>query len=213
MPSLADLTRAWLLRQLGLSSSELSEADLQAALYQQSENGGQVSNVKYASGRYYGPSTEVSTGTAAAVIDRLWVVPFLVGQRTRFDRISIEITTVGTTGNVERLGIYGTVNALPSNLIVDAGTVDGLVLGAPELVIDVTLNPGLYWLAMVSQVGVAANVRALGAGSSMYVGHTTAFLSSAFKSYRVDGVNGALPAVFGVPVADTTAPKPVLRAA
>lgn len=210
MATLADLTRAWLLRQLGLSSSNLTEADLQAALYGQ--NSGLAGNSVQASGRYYGPSVDISAGTLAAVINRLWVVPFEVGATTRYDRIATEVTTVGTTGNLGRLGIYGTVNGLPSNLILDADTFDATVLGAAEKVIDVTLNPGLYWLGFVSQVGVAANIRALGSAASRYVGHTANPLSNSYKSYRVDAVSGALPNPFGTPVADTTAPKIFMRA-
>lgn len=215
MPSLADLTRAWLLRQLGLSSSNLTEADLQAALYGTDPVGGAglTSNVQHASGRYYGPSLDVSSGTVAAVIDRLWVVPFEVGQITTYDRIATEVTTVGTTGNLGRLGIYGTTNGLPDELVVDAGTFDATVLGAAEKVINTQLLPGLYWLAFVSQVGVAANVRALGSASSRFVGNDTNPLSNGHKSYRVNGISGALPANFGAPVADTSAPKIFMRAA
>jgi hypothetical protein len=215
MPSLSDLTRAWLLRQLGLSSSNLTEADLQTALYGASPVGGAglASNLQYAAGRYYSPTVDVSTGTIAAVNDRLWVVPFEVGQFTNFDRIATEVTTVGTTGNVGRLGVYGTVNGLPGSLIVDAGTFDATILGAAEKVINIALNPGLYWLGYVSQIGVAANVRALGSAASRYVGHTANPLSNGYKSYRRDTVAGALPADFGTPVADTSAPKIFMRAA
>ena len=212
MPSLADLTRAWLLRQLGLTSSNLTEADLQMALFSQQGSGGGggglASNVTYASGRYYGPSEDVSAGVVTTVIDRCWAVPFEVGTTESFDRIASEVTVVGSGGNVLRMGIYGSTNGLPDALIVDAGTSDASILGAFEKNINIQLFPGLYWLAMASQLGVPAEVRALGAMGSKYVGHTANPLGVNYKSYRTTaGVGGALPANFGVPVADSSAPK------
>lgn len=215
MPSLADLTRAWLLKQLGLSSSTLSEADLQASLYGNQVNwSGVSSNLSYASGRYYGPTLDVSSGTIAAVDGRMWVVPFEVGALTTFNAIATEVTTVGIAPALGRMGIYGTVAGLPNNLLVDAGTFDPTILGAAEKAINIQLSPGLYWLAFVSQGGgTPPNVRGLGSASSQYVGHTANPLSNSYKSYRVDAVNGALPANFGAPVADTTAPKLFLKVA
>lgn len=216
MPSLADLTRAWLLKQLGLSSSNLTEADLQMALYGAgtAPGAGVASNLTYASGRYYCPSIDVSSGTIAMLDGRLWVVPFVVGASTPFSAIATEVTTVGVAPALCRLGIYNTVNSLPDTLIVDAGTFDPTVLGAAEKAINVTLNPGLYWLGVVSQGGgTPANIRGLGSTSSQYIGHTTNPLSNSYKSYRVDAISGALPANFGTPVADTTAPKIYMKAA
>lgn len=215
MPSLADLSRAWLLRQLGLTSSSLTEADLQAALFiqQGGVGAGLASNVNYATGRYYGPSEDVSSGVVTTVIDRLWVTPFEVGRVTTFDRIASEVTIVGSGGNLLRMGIYGTTNGLPDNLILDAGTSDASLLGAFEKVINQQLVPGLYWLGMASQVGVPAEVRALGAIGSKYIGHTANPLAINYKSYRVTAaVPGAFPTVFGVPVADSSAPKIFMRA-
>lgn len=213
MPSLTDLQRANLLRQLGLTSSNLSEADLMTALYNQQAGGGLASNVNYASGRYYGPTVDISAGTLTSVIDRCWAVPFEVGKAVVVDRIASEVTIVGSGGNTIRLGIYGTTNGLPDALIVDAGTSDASILGAFEKVINTQLYPGLYWLCLVSNVGVPAEVRALGSAASKFVGHTANPLSNSYRSYRTTaGVPGALPANFGVPVADTSAPKIFVRA-
>ena len=216
MPSLADLTRAWLLRQLGLTSSTLTEADLQMLLFttQGGVGGaGLASNVNHASGRYYGPSVDVSAGTVTSVIDRCWAVPFEVGRATTFDRIASEVTIVGSGGNLLRLGVYGTSNGLPDALLLDAGTSDASILGAFEKNISLALAPGLYWMTLCSNVGVPAEVRALGATASKFVGHTANPLSSSFKSYRTTaGVPGAFPANFGVPIADTSAPKIFMRA-
>lgn len=217
MPSLADLTRAWLLKQLGLSSSLLTEADLQTMLFTQQGGvggGGLAGNTNQATGRYYGPSLDISSGTLTTVIDRCWVVPFEVGRVTTFDRIASEVTIVGSGGNTVRLGVYGTTNGLPDALVLDAGVSDASILGAFEKNINLQLAPGLYWLCLVSNVGVPAEVRAMGSGASRFVGHTVNPLSNSYKSYRTTaGVAGALPANFGVPVADTSAPKIFMRAA
>ena len=216
MPSLADLERAWLLSQLGLASSTLTESDLLMMLYTQQGGvggGGLASNVNYSTGRYYGPSEDVSSGVLTTVIDRCWVVPFEVGKTTTFDRIASEVTIVGSGGNTLRMGVYRTTNGLPDALALDAGTSDASILGAFEKAINLQLTPGLYWLAMVSNVGVPAEVRALGALGSKYVGHTANPLAINYKSYRTTaGVAGALPANFGTPVADSSGPKIFMRA-
>lgn len=212
MPSLADLQRQWLLKQLGLSSSTLTEADLLASLYgTQAGWLGQANNKPFAVGRYYGPSSDVSVGTLTMVLGRMWAMPFDVGRQLTLDRIGIEVTVGGTTGNVVRLGIYDTQNGLPTNLVLDAGTIDGTVVATPEIVINKPLAPGLYWLCAVSQNGVAGDVRALGAASVPYVAHTANPGATNYRSYRVDAVNGALPSTFGAPVADGSAPRPVVR--
>jgi hypothetical protein len=214
VPSLADLWRAWLLKQLGVNSATATEADLEAAmLAAQSGWAGVATNRAYAVGRYYGPSTDVSVGTVATVLNRMWLVPFDVGRQITLDRIGIEITVAGTTANVVRLGIYGTAAGLPSNRILEAGSVDGTAVAFPELAISQTLTPGLYWLAVVSQVGTPCEVRALGGASIPYIGHTANPGSTNYRSYRVDSITGALPASIASPVADGSAPRPLVRIA
>jgi hypothetical protein len=212
VPSLADLQRAWLLKQLGLTSANLTEADLQTALYS-AQNGwlGQSNNYPLAVGRYYSPSEDVTVGTLTMVLNRMWAVPFNVGRQVTLDRIGLEVTVAGTAGNVIRLGIYDTQAGLPGNRILDAGTVPGDAIATPEIVINQALSPGLYWLAAVSQIQPVGDVRALGAVSSSYVGHTANPGATNYKSYRIDGIAGALPTPFGVPVADSSAPRPVVR--
>lgn len=212
MPSLSDLERAWLLKQLGLSSSTLTEADLLSSLYgTQAGWLGQANNYPLAVGRYYTPSEDVTAGTITMVLNRMWAVPFNVGRQCSVDRIGLEVTVAGTAGNVIRLGIYDTQGGLPGNRILDAGTVPGDAIATPEIVINQALAPGLYWLVAVSQIQPVGDVRALGAVSSSYIGHTANPGATNFKAYRIDAIAGALPTPFGVPVADSSAPRPVVR--
>jgi hypothetical protein len=61
------------------------------------------------------------------------------------------------------MGIYANSGGQPGTFLVDAGTISSETGGARELTISQTLDPGVWWLAVVAQVsgcsisGYAAN--------------------------------------------------------
>jgi len=72
-----------------------------------------------------------------------------VQRRKRYDCIGIFLAGAGGAGARARLGVYGVdANYYPSNLLLDAGEVDCTGVGARIIVIDLTLNRGIYALAM-----------------------------------------------------------------
>lgn len=214
MPSLADIYRSWLMRQLGLTSTTLTEADLQAALYGGGFSGnGMATNRAFSSGKYYPGGEPGGISVNALTLNALYLVPFEVGKAARFDRIACEVTTAGGAGALCRMGIYDTaVDGMPGNLVIDAGTIDGNVVAAAELVINTQLNTGFYWLGIVGQVA-AATIRSDAAYSNKYI--ASAALPTAgptFGSYRITGVAGALPANAAGAVGNALPPKLYLRA-
>jgi hypothetical protein len=89
-------------------------------------------------------------------LDTVFFMEFDVGERQAFDRIGCEVTTVAAAGGVARLGLYTNSIDRPDALVGDFGTVDTTILGAREIVIAQTLDPGLYWLAVASQVAACS---------------------------------------------------------
>ncbi|MEM5854469.1 MAG: hypothetical protein QW228_08950 [Candidatus Aenigmatarchaeota archaeon] len=99
--------------------------------------------------RYHTMAFGGATGTLAVGANTLRVLPFLVAKTTRFDRIAIHVTTAAS-GTTVLLGMYDDENVYPKNLIASFGTVDSASTGLRELSINLTLEPGLYWLALIS---------------------------------------------------------------
>lgn len=77
-------------------------------------------------------------------------VPILVREPTAFDRIGVHVDTKATDQFV-RLGIYTADDSgAPDKLLLDAGRVSLGLVGEQSIRITRTLDPGLYWLAYVS---------------------------------------------------------------
>lgn len=142
-------------------------------------------------GKYY--STPMNgTGvnsSSQAVTDKLTAVPFLVLQEETFDRVGMYCLTAAE--GLVRGGIYSDNNLEPASLIADFGTFDVSTTGSKEIVINLTLSPGVYWLAYVSNCAAVARTvspcNILGIGST---GSSLAFVVSATFSYA------ELPATF-----------------
>lgn len=108
-------------------------------------------------GDYYRPGY-YSWGTFAPAfaattltVNVLYARPFIVPVRRSFDRLGCNVSTAATAGGLLRMGLYAPGQGVPGALLVDAGTVDSTTTGAKELTISQTLNPGLYYVAIVAQ--------------------------------------------------------------
>lgn len=99
----------------------------------------------------------VAMTTGAPTANILRAMPLIVGKVT-LDGIAINVTTL-TAGNA-RLGIYNDDgNVYPGSRILDAGAVDTGSAGVKAIGINQALQPGLYWLVIVSNA--ASTIRAL----------------------------------------------------
>ncbi|WP_373896387.1 hypothetical protein [Virgibacillus sp. CBA3643] len=82
-----------------------------------------------------------NTAMAASLIDAF---PFPVGHTMTLDRMAVRVDTgAGSTG---AMAIYKDNQGYPDQLIIDGGTFDTSTTGWKENTIDVTLEPGMYWL-------------------------------------------------------------------
>lgn len=171
-------------------------------------------NSGYASGRYYGTegwNVGGSTSTAAASADRLYGLPFLCRYPTVFTRIGIEVTS-GAAG-AARLGIYKMVDGLPTDLVIDAGTVDTASPAVLEATISQFIPVGPIFLACVFNATPTLRTSAANASftQSMIGGGSPdsgTGEGAIYKSFTY----AALPATFGTPsYANTSVPAMWLR--
>lgn len=136
------------------------------------------------------------SGAGAALSNnRVYLVPFLATAETTYTRIGVDVTSLVASSTV-RLGIYSSVNGKADTLLIDAGTVNGDTAGVKEISISHTLPAGVYWLALVSNLG--PTLRASGMLSPFFAAvRGTSLLSSAGTyAYYVAG-SASLPA--GIP--------------
>ena len=92
--------------------------------------------------------------------DIIRAVPFIVSKPITLDRIGMAITASGTAASVLRLGIYDDVNGVPTNLILDAGTIAADSATDQTITINQILTPGLYYLAFVHNSAATITIRA-----------------------------------------------------
>jgi len=154
------------------------------------------------SGRYYTPIWG-STGTQLLTSNQLRLACFYVPNQVTLSRIGAEITLAGEAGAVLRLGIYADDGTgQPGALVVDAGTVPADVAAVVETVINVTLNPGFYWVGGVPQScpTTAPTVRASLSGAitaNIAIGTATPGAGAASVGISKSGVSGVLPTPCG----------------
>jgi hypothetical protein len=168
---------------------------------------------KFITGRYYGP-IGARTG-AVRPAGTLYAVPFIVAEVATFDRIAINVATAGA-GSTCRLGIYSDTGNSPAALVLDAGGLDSGLGGTQLITIAQTLQPAVYWLALVSTGGTDPNVTGVAAGG-LNLGAFTASAtinSTIAACYTRTGVSaGALPDPFAPTATAGNGALVILRAA
>jgi hypothetical protein len=103
------------------------------------------------SDRYYFPwgMFPDTAGTRVVTSGRVYYYAFVCTKTTTWTRIGTRISS-GVTGTA-RLGIYAVGSTgLPTTLLQDFGTVSTSISGEKEITISYQMNPGTYYLALVS---------------------------------------------------------------
>lgn len=164
----------------------------------------------------YLPLSSSTYSTLLLISNRLYYLPFDISNDQPFDRLSYEVTVVGTAGSVLRGGLYADngTGRRPGNLIVEE-TLVGTSLGFKEFTIDLD-TPGRYWAAIVGQGAPATQPTLRTVVMSSVRIPLPAGPNANINSFIVkDGISGALPPVAdGASVASTSAmPYAILRAA
>lgn len=105
----------------------------------------------YVSGRCYSAQRGTLAASGAAVAaDLLYAVPIYVAQRATISDLMLRVTT-GVAGNA-KVGIYDSVAGGPGARLAELATPASTGTAATvvaALTANITLNPGLYWLAAI----------------------------------------------------------------
>ena len=151
-------------------------------------------------------ASPVSTSTTSANL--MYAYPILVGETTTFTRIGTEITTGGAGGTVVRLGIYDSVDGVPTNLILDAGTIAADSVAEQEITISQQLTPGVYFLVHFSNGTPQVRVSQLSAKMA-YFGSTAHNLAPT-SGYTRSLTYTTLPSTFGT-ATDSTSTTAIIQ--
>jgi hypothetical protein len=170
--------------------------------------------LKLVSGRYY-PGGDY-TGSTSQNLQQTYYVPIYIPYTTTFDRIGTNCSSFssGAAGTV-RLGIFSESNGIPGSVLVQS-LVTYTASGLMQATIDITLNPGWYFLAsnVVSRTGTVNQ-----AGSIRASSHTSLFLpangTTGTTAYQQNTANATsdFPAVGTLLLWDNVSAAVVLRAA
>lgn len=162
---------------------------------------------------YTSPSNGTALATGAPTINTLRAMPLIITKTTTIDQMAINITTLGAGSNV-RVGIYSdNGNNYPDALIADAGSISTAAAGIKTYTtnLPVTLQPGLYWMAIVGN-GTAPTMRTFAVGGmNPVLGYASTLPANAQFGWSVAFAFAALPATFtagGTPI--TAVPLPAI---
>lgn len=112
--------------------------------------GGNVSFRRMSGYWYSSAITDFIPSTTSISRNVIRLTPFIVAQTESFDRIAMEIVSVGTAGSSVLLGIYqSNADGYPTTPLLTAGTILGDSATNQTIVISQTLNTGVYWLAYI----------------------------------------------------------------
>jgi hypothetical protein len=164
---------------------------------------GTAHHVRVKPGRWYRPESanNPNTGTFATT-GIMTAHPLWVSARTRFDQLACS-QEGAVNGGAIRVGIYADEGrGKPDALLLDAGLItfaDGASLILGTKAIDITLDPGLYWLAAVDQGATSTSHGSISAQGTTAVGSTVLSGVGTRAGYYKLGVTGVLPANWGAP--------------
>ena len=102
--------------------------------------------------QYTIPGVSMSTvSTRVLVANRIWYEPMRVVTAITIDLMILEVQAAGTAGTVIRMAIYACdTSRQPGARLVDAGTVAADSTGVKTASISLTLQPGMYLKALIS---------------------------------------------------------------
>lgn len=150
----------------------------------------------HVSGARYSHPNAVTTGTGTAAALRYHAHAFFCGGGV-FDRIVAVLSSVGSTTNVGRVGIYRASAGRPDALVIDGGEFSCGSAGTYSIVVSASLVPGPYFLAgAFTFKSEFSNIidNTDGGGAYLPAGSTNTLLEAA--GITADWTPGSLAATF-----------------
>lgn len=142
---------------------------------------------------------------------RPFFTPIWLSDSAALDRIVVEVASSASEFGVVRLGIYApNSKGLPGTRIVDAGTVNGSIVGVKQAVINQNLS-GLIWLCVLAQNG-NVSLKCFTNTIQAYPSPTTGAVSAGKLALSYDTpFFGALPANLTTPPVGSTYYPPLVN--
>ncbi|MBA3356232.1 MAG: hypothetical protein H0U18_09940 [Pyrinomonadaceae bacterium] len=152
---------------------------------------------------YYGPFASTAATTSILSRSFFYAAPFFVSQDVTIDRIACK-TSAGGAGATLRMGIYTDVNGVPTDLVLDSGSVDNTTPAIKEVTVSQALSAGIYWIGAVTQGSVDSTLYVhsspLGAVSPLVPLSSNDVYAALVNGYYFGGaITAALPATFTTP--------------
>jgi hypothetical protein len=102
--------------------------------------------------------------TGVPTLGHIQAIPLVISRQATLDRLAVNVTT-GVAGGKIMLGLYSnTPGDLYPNALLASGEVLTDASGVKEVVINLTLQPGVYWLTYCGNTNTTLAVRAFAVG-------------------------------------------------
>lgn len=110
------------------------------------------------------PSVGNRRAIGVPTLGHIQAVPLVISRQVTFDRLACNVTTLVVGGKI-MLGLYSnTAGDLYPNTLLASGEVTTDAAGVKEVVVNVTLQPGVYWLTYCGNTNTTLAVRAFAVG-------------------------------------------------
>jgi hypothetical protein len=169
------------------------------------------------SGLWY--TTDVFTRTTASIsVNNLALTHISIDKTITLTEVGCNVTAIGTTGAVARLGVYGDDGTgHPSALLLDTGLYtgglfDAITTGNKTFTLDgasgrpsaITLSPGRYWVGGVTQVAASTLTIVSGVSGGIASPNMASIFTANNTAYLQGSVSGNLPSTFTTGKVSTT---------
>jgi len=154
-------------------------------------------------GNYYlGQHVGPQVGSSSSALDKLYCMPFTIGRRITIDALAISVVT--QAGQKVRLGVYDSIAAtgLPGNLLAEATeltTSTNNTLEVQTITPDLTLDPGLYYTAMLVDANSLTTAASYIFGCLMMATPLSSYILSYAGYGERSYTYAALPSSWGTP--------------
>jgi hypothetical protein len=114
-----------------------------------------------------------TNGTAATTFtftaNRIYWIPFIVWSTVSITGMAVNVTTAASTGqnNLIYVGIYSSTTTYAPNTLITSASFDCSSTGLKTATVSLTLQPGVYWIAIACDITPTIRAVALASAYSL----------------------------------------------